>query len=63
MVIFFAYALDDGPYEIEVPGDLYIEAAAPCKVTFSLGKQYVNYAKKMPLTCCGTKDIPQLAGS
>ena len=40
--------LDDGEiHKMEIVKDLYIEASAPCKVTYGFGKQYMNYAKKM----------------
>ncbi|MHC1694196.1 MAG: hypothetical protein AB9835_02735 [Eubacteriales bacterium] len=37
---------EDGPYQIKIVSDLYIEAAAPCRVTYSFGDQYINIAKK-----------------
>ena len=40
--------LDSGETrKLEIVKDLYIEATAPCKVTYGFGKQYIHYAKKM----------------
>jgi hypothetical protein len=40
--------IDPGVFvEHTIVRDLYIEATAPCKVTYSQGDQYIHYAKKL----------------
>lgn len=37
---------EDGPYQIKIVNDLFIEATAPCKITYGFGDQYLYYAIK-----------------